>query len=303
MRYDSYASRNEAMLEKRLVGTLGNLPSVCSEYLYNNKNMKCSTRLAYARDLSIFFYFLKQNYPDIFRLSGIVLLQNITSDIYTEYRMFLHEYEINGKCVINSEDAINRKLLVFSNMYYFYYSQGLLETYPEWLVKKKKKAGTLKAQHADAKRILDQAIENVYSRQNLSGKQLEYTDKTRLRDIAIIRLLCDTGISLSQCVALNIEDVNYKNNSIVIYENDGWFRLPLDNQTAKSLKVYIEKRKNIRNLSNDGNALFLSMQKRRMSGRAIEKMIKKYCSDDCKPMDFRNSKRIVDMEKAQVVEN
>ena len=44
----------------------------------------------------------------------------------------------------------------------------------------------------------------------------KYLDKTRLRDLAITTLLLGTGIRISECVGLDIQDVNFKDNSIKI---------------------------------------------------------------------------------------
>ena len=142
--------------------------------------------------------------------------------------------------------------------------------------------------------LINDAIDAVASAQNLSGKQIDYADKTHKRDLAIIRVLCCTGITLTECVSLNCEDIDWDESTIRIDGKKGVRKILIDQKTLKTLEYYMQyERKDKKNKSNDGNALFLSMQNRRMSGRAIEIMLKKYVNADIKPMDFRNARRII----------
>ena len=45
--------------------------------------------------------------------------------------------------------------------------------------------------------------------------------KTKERDFAIITLLLGTGIRVSECVGLDIEDVDFKNNGIKVLRKGG----------------------------------------------------------------------------------
>ena len=45
--------------------------------------------------------------------------------------------------------------------------------------------------------------------ENLTGQQKVYYEKTKQRDLAIVTLLLGTGIRVSECVGLDIEDVDF----------------------------------------------------------------------------------------------
>ena len=50
-------------------------------------------------------------------------------------------------------------------------------------------------------------LDNVENGEKLTKKQLEYHKKTKVRDLALLTLLLGTGIRVSECVGLNINDV------------------------------------------------------------------------------------------------
>ena len=51
----------------------------------------------------------------------------------------------------------------------------------------------------------------------LTGQQKMYYEKTKYRDLAIVTLLLGTGIRVSECVGLDIQDVDFENNGIKGY--------------------------------------------------------------------------------------
>lgn len=57
--------------------------------------------------------------------------------------------------------------------------------------------------------------------EHLTGQALNYYKKTRDRDIAILTLLLGTGIRVSECVGLDIKDVDFKNNGIMVTRKGG----------------------------------------------------------------------------------
>ena len=44
----------------------------------------------------------------------------------------------------------------------------------------------------------------------LTGQKRVYYEKTKERDLAIVTLLLGTGIRVSECVGLDVEDVDFK---------------------------------------------------------------------------------------------
>ena len=114
--------------------------------------------------------------------------------------------------------------------------------------------------------------------EHLTGQALAYYQKTKNRDLAILTLLLGTGIRVSECVGLNLTDVDFKNNGITVTRKGGsQMVVYFGDEVADALENYIEgDRKAITPLSGHEEALFLSTQRKRMGVQAIENMVKKY---------------------------
>ena len=86
-----------------------------------------------------------------------------------------------------------------------------------------------------------------------------------------------TGIRVSECVGLDLDDVDLKNNGIKIHRKGGAeVVVYFGEEVRNALCGYMEERKLITPVSGDENALFLSTQRRRMGVQAVENMVKKY---------------------------
>mgnify|MGYP000535568094 CR=1 FL=1 len=55
----------------------------------------------------------------------------------------------------------------------------------------------------------------------LTGQKKVYYEKTKDRDLALVTLLLGTGVRVSECVGLDIEDVDFKNNGIKVTRKGG----------------------------------------------------------------------------------
>ena len=98
-----------------------------------------------------------------------------------------------------------------------------------------------------------------------------------MRDIALLTLMLGTGIRVSECVGLNIDDVDFKNDGIRIHRKGGKeVVVYFGDEVESALLSYIEERKKTEVVAGHEEALFLSLQKKRISVRAVEKLVKKY---------------------------
>ena len=88
-----------------------------------------------------------------------------------------------------------------------------------------------------------------------------------------------TGIRISECVGLNIDDFDFEQNAFVVTRKGGKeVILYLSDEVADALKDYLAERKEIEALPGHENAFFLSIQRRRITQRAVENMVKKYAA-------------------------
>ena len=114
----------------------------------------------------------------------------------------------------------------------------------------------------------------------LTGQKRMYHEKTKDRDLAIVTLLLGTGIRVSECVGLDVEDVDFKNNGIKVTRKGGnEMVVYFGPEVEKALKKYLEVRENITPLAGHEHALFYSTQRRRIGVQAIENLVKKYARE------------------------
>ena len=110
----------------------------------------------------------------------------------------------------------------------------------------------------------------------LTGRQKAFHQRTNERDTAILTLFLGTGIRISELVGLNVEDVNFESNSFTVTRKGGnRVVLYFSDEVAVALLKYLEVRSNEK-VPHEEHALFLSLQKRRISVRATENLVKKY---------------------------
>ena len=112
----------------------------------------------------------------------------------------------------------------------------------------------------------------------LTGQKKVYYEKTKTRDLAILTLLLGTGIRVSECVGLDINDIDFKNNGIKVTRKGGSeMVIYFGEEVRNALENYLETtRASATPLPDHENALFLSAQRKRMGVQAIENMVKKY---------------------------
>jgi len=120
-------------------------------------------------------------------------------------------------------------------------------------------------------------IKIVETGEGLTSREREYHKKTVLRDTAIIVLLLDTGIRLSELIGINIKDVFFDENAFKVTRKGGnQAILYYSNYTKEVINRYMAFRKQITVENNDKDALFLSLQNKRITHRAVENLVKKY---------------------------
>ena len=115
-------------------------------------------------------------------------------------------------------------------------------------------------------------LDQVEAGEKLTKSQLKYHEKTKLRDLEMLTLLLGTGIRVSECVGIDIDDSIHRKGG---YNTTIYF--PDEVRTA--LLDYYEQRKLIAPCEGSENAFFLSLQNKRITVRAVENLVKKYAKN------------------------
>lgn len=240
------------------------------------------TRLNYAYDIRIFFHFLIENNPvfKTYSMQNFTLsdIENLSPQDLEEYMEYLKVYKNDEKeLVTNGEKGLARKMSSLRSFYTYFYKRQMIEKNPTFLIDMPKlhDKAIIRLDPDEVALLLDY-VENAGD--HLTGQSLAYYKKTRERDLAILTLLLGTGIRVSECVGLDLTDVDFKNNGITVLRKGGnQMVVYFGKEVASALKTYIEgARKAITPLTGHENALFLSTQRKRMGVQAIENMVKKY---------------------------
>ncbi len=266
---------------KKLRKIIKELPSFCTEFFRGIEPRTSSrTRIAYAYDLTVFFDFLIKENPvfgkgsikDI-RLDDIDQLTVTDIEEYMEYL----KYRFNEKEqeVTNKERGIMRKISSLKSFYNYYFRSEKIKNNPAALVQLPKlhEKEIIRLDIDEVAMLLDE----VERGDNLTEKQKAFHNKTKYRDLAILTLLLGTGIRVSECVGLDINDVDFKNGGIHIHRKGGKeVTVYFGTEVELALLDYLDERQYMDAAAGSEQALFLSLQAKRISVRSVENLVKKY---------------------------
>lgn len=126
---------------------------------------------------------------------------------------------------------------------------------------------------------MEKLLTAVQTGEGMDTKHQEaYQNNTRVRDYAMVMLFLGTGMRVSECVGINIDDLDFKNNAVLVTRKGGnQVILYYPDEVKSALEDYMKIRKKIKTKDDDRKAFFLSLQKKRITQRAVEIMVKKYC--------------------------
>lgn len=95
------------------------------------------------------------------------------------------------------------------------------------------------------------------------------------RNFAMITLLLNCGLRLSELIGINISDIDFENEKLnVIGKGDKERTIYLNKACIKAIKSYLEVRPHDGVKFNSKDALFLSEQKQRISRRTVQYIVK-----------------------------
>lgn len=240
------------------------------------------TRIAYAIDLKVFFEYICSSNP-LYKektpreLDFDVLTKLQASDI-EEYLEYLKYYvDANGKEITNSESGIKRKLSSLRSFYKYFHTHQIIDTNPTMQVRMPK-LHQKNIIRMDANEVVE-FLDTVESGNKLTKTQSVFHQKTKVRDLALTTLLLGTGIRVSECVGLNIKDVDFNNDRINIVRKGGSESFVyFGEEVREALLDYMSEREKMIPLEGHENALFLSSRMQRISVRNVEVLVKKYAA-------------------------
>lgn len=274
--HEEEAKKNILKLRKKLK----ELPPYCKDFILNLETTTTTrTRLGYVQDMQIFFHFLLEMNP-LFEnktIHDITLndLDQLTISDIDEYMSWLDLYYNGEKENQNKNPGKYRKISSLRTFYSYFCKVERMKSNPAAL------ANTPKLPEHDIV-ILEpnevaEIIDYAESGEKLTKTQKRYAPLTRLRDVAVLVLLLGTGIRVSECVGLDLTHFDFKNNTFTVIRKGGKEnRIYFGEEVRQALLDYLEEGRPLLKPSPEESALFLSIQHKRISVRAVQDLVKKY---------------------------
>ena len=270
---------------KKLREIIKELPPFCVDYFRGIEPRTSSrTRIAYAYDLTVFFDFLRRENPFFSKMDRkdirLEYLDQITVSDLEEYMEYLkYRFNDNHQEITNKERGIMRKISSLKSFYNYFFRCEKLTTNPAALIQLPKlhEKEIIRLDIDEVALLLDE----VEQGEQLTEKQKAFHNRTRIRDLALLTLLLGTGLRVSECVGLDLEDLDYVLDSLKllgsIHRKGGKeVTIYFGTEVEDALLDYLEERHEIEAFPGHEQALFLSLQRKRLSVRSVENLVKKY---------------------------
>jgi site-specific recombinase XerD len=257
------------------------LPEYAVSFLASKNAIEESTRLEYARDIKNFLVYVitSEDIPfDRIEDIPVSYLGGLSTEYFNNYLSSISSDDLqavsNG---LKSRSTKMRKLSSLNSFYSYLFKTRLIPSNPianvEKFRDKKREVITL-----DTDEVSDfiKAVDEGFNPDTDKRKAI-YHDKTRTRDIMIIKLLLGTGIRVSELVGMDVTDVNLKKNLIhITRKGNKEDSVYLSDKLCSDMANYLVYRSGIVPKDGHEKALFISLRGQRLCVRSIENLVKKY---------------------------
>jgi len=276
-----YTERNNKNVI-RIRQILKDLPEFCYDFFTGVENTTSTlTRLNYAYDLRVFFDFLF-NETNLFRDKNVYTLEaedleKVRAVHLERFLSYLSTYkDRDGKMRTNNESGKARKLATIRSFFKYFYQKEYISEDVAMKVNMPKihEKNIIRLETDEIPKFLDE----VESGRGLTGHAKGFHKILQKRDVALLTLLLGTGMRVSECVGLNLTDIDFKINGLKITRKGGnQVVLYFSDEIKVALFDYLQERTQNPMLK-DEPALFVSLQNKRITTRAVQKLVKKYAN-------------------------
>lgn len=217
------------------------------EFLQNDKKLSDNTLQSYRRDILQFEKFLDAN--DI----------NFSKATEENIEDYLKELQKEGK----KTSTASRSLATIRSFY-----QYLLKT------KKVKEDPTVSIQSPK----IEKRVPSVLTSEEveLLLDQPKDVDLKGTRDKAMLEFAYATGMKVTEIIDLNIDDVNFDENTVLCSNGKKARIIPLGTLAEKALKEYVEDARPIMVKDETNKALFVNVNGDRLTRQGFWKIVKYY---------------------------
>lgn len=279
---NTYQIEKEKIYTKKIRDIQKELPLFVGTFLRALESYTSTlTRYAYAIDLRSFLRYLVTEsdilYGRELRSLTAADLEQVRAyhiELYLEQQSL---YQKGDREITNRERAKARKLATLRTFFKFMFKQELISANVAALVEtpKQHEKAILRLEPNEVANLLDRAEHG----DGLTARQQQYHAATQVRDLAILTLFLGTGIRISELVGIDRNDIDFDNNTFLVTRKGGKQSiLSFGDEVRTALWNYREQRDAIVAQEGHEQAFFLSMQRRRITVRAVENLVKKYAA-------------------------
>ncbi len=236
------------------------------DYLKEQKNAAESTIDSYSRDLRKLDTYLETH--------GIKDLENVTATNLNSYILYLEKQGL-------STATVSRSVASMKAFFHYVYHKRLIKDDPTESIKapriEKKAPGVLSME--ETARLLAQPAGD---------------SPKALRDRAMLELLYETGMRVTELISLRLSDLSLNLNYVVCTENGKERVIPFGNTTKQTLERYLKNGRDVLLKGEKSESLFVNCSGRAMSRQGFWKLVKQYASRagitaDITPQSLRHS--------------
>lgn len=282
MTANTFQIQKQKLYLQKIRTILKDLPSFCGSFFRSiENNTSVLTRYAYAIDLRGFFQYAAVQ-PNLFAgldlpTLPVTALEKVRRDDIELYLEDITLYYKDDRELMNHERAKARKLSALRAFFKYYFKQELIPSNVAALVDAPKlhDKAIIRLEPNEIADLLDMAERG----DGLSKQQMHYHAITRTRDVAVLTLFLGTGIRISELVGIDLDDLDFENSAFLVTRKGGAQEiLSFGREVYDALKTYYDWRS--QQIASEGheNALFLSLQMKRLSVRSVEYLVKKYAA-------------------------
>lgn len=267
------------------------LPSFMRSYFsYLRGNVLPMTRLSYLHEVKFFFNYLinetdltSAEKPSQIKAEELNELTAADINLFIDYcRRYVVDDGSSITVYENNNKTLARKKSCISVLLKQLYRDGIItknitDAFDPIRVPKPGER-EIKALQDDEVMIM---LDAVSTGSGLTPHEKSYWEKTKLRDKAILTVFVTYGLRLSELQQLNVSSFNFSRGEFKIYRKRGKESImPINRSVEMVVQDYIsnERASVLSRNEEDTDALFLSLQGKRITERAIRELVKKYTS-------------------------
>lgn len=260
------------ILDNKTKAMLVGQPEILEEYFYSFTDKTSFTKKEYTRIVIEFIRYLGKNGFDVYDRECFASVKKSDIDKYmntdAKYRV------VGGVKIENGESNRATKFYAISNFFDFLESGEYIKVNPCSKVKPPRVNidKDIVAMTPDEIEMLKTNIINGVG----SQRSIAEHEKWINRDLAIVTLGCSTGLRITSISEINISDINFDKNTVVVREKGNKERtIYFGDNTARTIKNWIKDRNRMFPYIKT-DALFVSRKEQRMAARTMYDTIIKF---------------------------